>query len=217
MPGELPGGCGPGSLVSSGALTRDSDRTITRSSAWERRGRTTGSVARPWSPVTAAASSHRTSLARWPTSWKRSRSKLSAPSRPRRGCACHLAEPPLSLPACSRGCSLRSHRSCTSRCGPPSSPPASSPTAWWGWPWVRSLPDGQRAAPSHQHRPRCVGGGRAGGAWPELECWVWRSHSSGASRSGHCPHLPFGPQRAGGSSVSRPLPDRKSTRLNSSH
>lgn len=156
MPGELLGGCGPGSLISSGALTRDSDRTVTRSSAWERLGRTTGSVVLAvvsrvlgvssialWPRgcvVTAAASSHRTSLARWLTSWKRSRSKSSAPGRPRLDCARHLAEPPLPSPACSCGCSLRSPRSCTSRCGPPSSPPASSPTAWWGWPWVRSLP-----------------------------------------------------------------------------
>lgn len=79
--------------------------------------------------VTAVSSSYRISLARWPTFWKRSRSKWLSPQRG------WCAPPYLTsvfLPACSCGCNPRSRRNCMSLCGLPSWLLASSPTAWWG-------------------------------------------------------------------------------------
>lgn len=97
-----------GSTVTVSVLTRDSDWTYPPVLSLERSGGTAGHVApgcalkgaaHLWvarepepvwtdsmgSVVIAVASSHRTSLARWPTSWKRSRSKswsrLAAPGR----------------------------------------------------------------------------------------------------------------------------------------
>lgn len=84
--------------------------------------------------VTSVSSSCRISSARWPTFWKRSRSKWLSLQRG------WYAPPHLTsifLPACSCGCNLRSRRSSMSLCGPPFWLLASSPTAWWGLLLVR--------------------------------------------------------------------------------
>jgi hypothetical protein len=113
--------------------------------------------------VTSVSSSCRISSARWPTSWKRSRSKWL--SLQRGWCAPpHLTS--IFLPACSCGCNLRPRRSSMLPCGPPFWLLASSPTAWWGLLLVR----GKKMPPPSWETVKESGTQDGGWGWDGPEC-----------------------------------------------